>query len=54
MGIFNLYNIFFKKVEGLKKASIAVFKECKEKKTICCTLRAANITGLKMQSKIIF
>jgi len=30
IGILNLYKAFFKGVEGLKKASAAVFKKCKE------------------------
>ena len=30
IGILSLYNTFFKGVEGLKKASVAVFKKCKE------------------------
>ena len=30
IGIPGLYKVFFRGVEGLKKASIAVFKKCKE------------------------
>jgi len=30
MGIPSLYKAFFKEVKGLKKASAAIFKKCKE------------------------
>jgi len=30
MGISSLYKVFFREVEGLKEASAAVFKKCKE------------------------
>ena len=30
MGIPSLYKVFFSKIEGLKEASAAVFKKCKE------------------------
>ena len=30
IGIPSLYKIFFRGVEGLKKASVIVFKKCKE------------------------
>ena len=30
MGILRLYKVFFRGVEGLKEASTAVFKKCKE------------------------
>jgi len=30
IGVPSLYKAFFKKVEGLKKASTTVFKKCKE------------------------
>jgi len=30
VGIPNLYKIFFRRVEGLKKVNIAVFKKCKK------------------------
>ena len=30
IGIPGLYKVFFRKVEGLKEASVVVFKKCKE------------------------
>ena len=30
MGIYSLYKVFFREVEGLKAVSAAVFKKCKE------------------------
>jgi len=30
IGIFGLYKIFFKGVEGLEEVSAAIFKKCKE------------------------